>query len=504
MNQIDSAKVAEGQVMAAIDMGSNSFHMVVARLQSGEVRLVQKFGEKVRLASGLDANNCLTEEAFERGLDCLRRFAQRAENIETGWLRCVGTNTLRKARNGNKFISEAEKIIGCPVQVVAGREEARLIYLGVSHSLPTGEGKRLVFDIGGGSTEFIIGSKFEPRLTESLHMGCVSYRDRFFPDGQLSEWHFFRAVMAARREILAIAASYKEAGWQHVVGASGTVKAIRNAIVENELGDETITRESLQRLIEKVLSFKTADDIDIAGVKPDRRSVLPSGLAILTGVVEGLGIDAINYSDGALREGVLYDMLGRLEHENVCERTMGSLMSRYGIDECQAKRVKQTALQAFDQVRVKWELDDERYRNALGWAALTHEIGLAISHAGFHRHGAYLLMYSDLAGFSREEQLLMGVLVGGHRRKIKQQLFEEVSESDRIQALKATLLLRIAVNLHRSRRDSHLPSFLMVAEKQQVNLQFPEKWLDEHPLTCDELQQEKEIWAKIGYELNFE
>lgn len=504
MNHLNEINVAEGQVMAAIDMGSNSFHMVVAKLQSGELRLVQKFGEKVRLASGLNENNFLTDEAFNRGLDCLRRFAQRSENIETGWLRCVGTNTLRKARNGNRFIAEAEKILRCPVQVVAGREEARLVYLGVSHSLPATEGKRLVFDIGGGSTEFVIGEKFEPLLTESLHMGCVSFRDRFFPNGQITHVGFFRAVMAARREIFAIAASYKRAGWQQVVGSSGTVKAIRNVIVENDLGGEIINRQSIEALVAKILTCKHVDEIELTGVKPDRCAVLPSGLAILIGVMEGLGIREISYSDGALREGVLYDMLGRLGHENVCERTMTSLLTRYDVDADQAKRVQHTALQAFDQVAKQWGIADQRYRDALKWASLTHEIGLAISHAGFHRHGAYLLKYSDLAGFTRQEQFLIGTIVGNHRRKVKPIGFEDIPETDQPAILKAALLLRIAVVLHRSRRDTHLPSFLITATDDSLSIQFPERWLDEHPLACDELEQEKDIWLKAGYRLDFE
>ena len=494
-------EVPEGQVMAAIDMGSNSFHMVVARLESGEIRLLQKFGEKVRMASGLDENNDLTDEAMERGLDCLRRFAQRAENMDPEWLRCVGTNTLRKARNGGRFIREAEKILGCPVEVVAGREEARLIYLGVSHSLPSLDGKRLVFDIGGGSTEFIIGEKFEPLLTESLHMGCVAYRDRFFPGGVITEWNFFRAVMAVRRELVAIEAAYREMGWDQVVGASGTVKAVRNAIVESGLGEGVITRPLIEKLIAKVLSFKSCDELQIPGVKPDRAAVFPSGLAIVTGVMEELNIGAVHYSDGALREGVLYDMLGRLEHENVCERTIRSLMKRYSVDDKQAERVQHTVLQAFDQVRIAWGLDSDFYRELLSWAALVHEIGVVISHSGFHKHGAYVLQHSDMAGFSKLEQMMLAVLVASHRRKMRQPFFEELPEADRPGMLKLCLLLRVAVLLHRSRREDHLPSFRLAVSDSRVNMDFPEGWLEAHPLTCGELQQEVSQWEKCGFSL---
>lgn len=500
MEQKILEEVPEGQVMAAIDMGSNSFHMVVARLESGEIRLLQKFGEKVRMAAGLDEHNDLTDQAIERGLDCLRRFAQRAENMDPEWLRCIGTNTLRKARNGARFIREAEKILGSPVEVVAGREEARLIYLGVSHSLPSLDGKRLVFDIGGGSTEFIIGERFEPLLTESLHMGCVAYRERFFPNGAISEWNFFRAVMAVRRELVAIEAAYREMGWDQVVGASGTVKAVHNAIVESGIGDG-ITRQNVEKLLEKVLSFKSCDELQIPGMKPDRAAVFPSGLAIVIGVMEELNITEVHYSDGALREGVLYDMLGRLEHENVCERTIRSLMKRYSVDDKQAERVQQTVLQAFDQARVAWDLDSDYYRELLSWAALVHEIGVVISHSGFHKHGAYVLQHSDMAGFSKLDQMMLAVLVASHRRKMRQPLFEELPEADRSSTLKLCLLLRIAVLLHRSRREAHLPSFLLRVDGTKAALDFPEGWLDAHPLTCGELQQEVPQWEKCGFSL---
>jgi exopolyphosphatase/guanosine-5'-triphosphate,3'-diphosphate pyrophosphatase len=380
-------------------------------------------------------------------------------------------------------------------------DEARLIYLGVSHSLPSHEGRRLVFDIGGGSTEFIVGEGFEPLLTESLHMGCVGYRQRFFPDGAISEWNFFRAVMAVRRELVAIETAYREKGWEQVVGASGTVKAVRNAIVESGYGEESITRAALQKLIEKVLSFKSADEMDIPGVKPDRAPVFPSGLAIVTGIMEELKIDEVHYSDGALREGVLYDMLGRLEHENVCERTIHSMMKRYSVDVAQAERVRQTALQAFDQARKAWSLDSEHLRDLLSWAALVHEIGVVISHSGFHKHGAYVLQHSDMGGFSRQEQMVLAVLVASHRRKVRQPLFDELPETVRMTTLKLSLLLRVAVILHRSRREDHLPSFMLDIDETCVTLIFPEQWLDEHPLTAGELQQEVSNWERVGFSL---
>jgi exopolyphosphatase/guanosine-5'-triphosphate,3'-diphosphate pyrophosphatase len=487
--------------MAAIDMGSNSFHMVVARLESGELRLVEKFAEKVMLGAGLDERNQLSDEYIEKALDCLRRFAQRAANIDPRWLRCIGTNTLRRARNCNVLIQHAQKLLNCPVEVVAGREEARLVYLGVSHSLPETPGRRLVFDIGGGSTEFIIGERFEALRTESLHMGCIAYRERFFPNGEISEKAFRRAVMSARREIMTIAADFRELGWSSAFGSSGTVKAIAGAAQAAGLASEGVTADCLPPLVARLLKHKNSADIEIDGIKPDRRSVFPSGLAILVAAFEQLGLERVDYSEGALREGVLYDMLGRLDHENVCERSVQAMMVRYGVDLGQAQRVQQTALQAFDQVNRYWDLNQSRNRDILRWAALMHEIGLTVSHAGFHKHGAYLLQWADLPGFTREEQKRLACLVSGHRRKVRPQLFEEIPEAARTSTLRLTLLLRISSLLHRSRRELHLPSFLIQVKDNEFRIQFPAGWAEEHPLTCGEFQQEQDVWDKLGYRL---
>lgn len=500
----DSAsKNQSDTVMAAIDMGSNSFHMVVAKVESGEVRPIDKFAEKVMLASGLNGQGELTDGAIDRGLQCLRKFSQRTENIQTNNIRCIGTNTLRHAKNGPLFLSQAQKILGCPVDVVDGREEARLIYLGVAHSLRSQDGHRLVFDIGGGSTEFIIGEGFEPVLTESLHMGCVSYRERFFSERQITARGFRRAVIAARREVMAIEYAYTEAGWDSAVGASGTVKAIRNAVIENNLGDEVVTLEALRKLAQIVLSFDTLDEISIAGVKPNRGSVFPSGLAIMIGIFEQLGIEELRYSSGALREGVLYDMLGRQENENVCERTIRSLMGRYSVDQDQSDRVEQTALQAFDQSQKAWRLTSDD-RDMLHWAASLHEVGLMISHSSFHKHSAYILTNADMPGFSQQEKQFLATVVGNHRRKVRMVQFSALATNLVIRALRVTLLLRLSVILHRSRREKHLPSFLIHAKEDALSLKFPEDWLKEHPLDKGELTAEQEIWYAVGYRLSFE
>ncbi len=488
--------------MAAIDMGSNSFHMVIARLENGEVRPIQKMAEKVMLASGLDNKQMLDADAFSRGLDCLRRFSACIAHIDPKWVRCVGTNTLRQARNGETFLRQARQILRCPVEVVAGREEARLIYLGVSHTLADDGGNRLVFDIGGGSTEFIIGKRFEPILTESLHMGCVSYRERFFPNGKISESGFRKAVMAARSEIETIENAYKKKGWIDAVGASGTVKAIESALVDNNWYQDGIALPALYKLRDKVLSFNQLDAVDIPGIKADRRTIMPPGLAILIAICEQLGVKQVHYSDGAMREGILYDLLGRHAHEDVRERSIVAMMNRYSVDVAQAERVRQTALKALNQVKKDWDLG-QFCHGWLHWAAQAHEIGTAVSHNGYHKHGAYLLTYSDMPGFTRQDQKVLAALVGNHRRKIRETDIQELPALLQEKVKRMILLLRLAAVLHRARRDDLAPDFKLSVSNKQVKLKFSGKWLEEHPLLQTELQDEQDIWKKIGYKLEF-
>ena len=488
--------------MAAIDMGSNSFHMVIARLENGEVRPIQKMAEKVMLASGLDRRRMLDAEAFDRGLDCLRRFADCISHIDPKWVRCVGTNTLRQARNGEAFLRQARQILRCPVEVVAGREEARLIYLGVSHTLADDGDNRLVFDIGGGSTEFIIGKRFEPVLTESLGMGCVSWRDRFFADGHIKKNYFHNAVLEARAEVETIENIYKRMGWVDVVGASGTVRSIEHALLENGWCDDGITLPALYKLRDRVLTFDHLDQIAIDGIKPERRSLLPSGLAIMIAICEQLGLKRLHYSDGAMREGILYDLLGRHYHEDVRERSVAAMMNRYSVDVAQAERVRLAALKALNQVKHDWDLG-HFCQDWLGWAALTHEVGMAISHNSFHKHGAYLLTHSDLPGFTRQDQQVLAILVENHRRKIRETDIQEMPALLQEKIKRLVLLLRLATVLHRARHDDLSPDFRLSVGRRSMKLEFADNWLEEHPLQQGELQDEQTIWKKIGYRLEF-
>lgn len=502
-NENNTDLAAEDSLLAAIDLGSNSFHMVVAKLAHGELTTIDIMSEKVQLAAGIGPDGMLDEAAFERGLACLSRFAQRLTDIPNDAIKIVGTNALREANNRNAFADAAEQVLNVPLEIIAGREEARLIYLGVSHTLANTPGARLVIDIGGGSTECIIGERFTPLEMESLHMGCVSFTQRYFTDGVLSEKNFKQAEYGALRELQVIRERYLETGWTSCVGSSGSIKAIRNAGIECGFSDELITRKSLQQLREKILSFENIDALEIPGVKPERTAILPAGLAILSALFESLGIEEMAFSEGALREGLLYDMAGRKNHEDVRERSISALSQRYHVDEQHAQRVEHTALLALAQVKESWALTGHAHHDMLSWAARTHEIGLTIAHSGFHKHSAYLLQHSDLAGFSALEQQLLSFLVRGNRRKFPREEFKQLPDARKETFKRLCVLLRLAVVLNRSRSSARLPAFDLKAESKQLSLRFPDGWLDMHPLTHMELEQEADYLKNADIKFTF-
>ncbi|MAS25667.1 MAG: exopolyphosphatase [Oceanospirillaceae bacterium] len=487
-------------LIAAVDLGSNSFHMVIAQEFQGEIRTIEKRGQKVQLGAGLDSAGILSEEAQQRGIDCLREFGQRLQGMDGSRISVLATNALRAARNRKEFISRAEEVLGYPIEVIAGREEARLIYLGVSHTLADDAGKRLVVDIGGGSTEFIIGERFEPLALESLHMGCVSFTRRFFPDGAITEERFNDAVSAASQELLNIESNYKKLGWVNVVGSSGTIRAAEQALVENGWEAEGITASGLKKLRKQMLQYATVDDVALPGVKPERRQVFIGGLAILTAVFNIFEPERMIYSDGALREGALWDLTGRSAHENVRQRTVDGMCERFYVDQAQAERVKDMALAMFRQVKGDWKLDGMA-EAFLGWAAQLHEIGLAISHSSFHKHGAYLLQHADMLGFTRQGQAKLAALVRSHRRKLNDELFAEVAAARQPVAMKLSRLLRLAVTLNHSRGAYPVPVPELISLDKKLTVKMPDGWLEAHPLTTRDLMAEVAAQNSAGFEV---
>ncbi len=489
------------RTLAAVDLGSNSFRMVIARLVGGSLQLVDRLREGVRLAECLDAKQRLTSEGRRRALECLSKFGQRVRDIPRGSVRAVGTNTLRKARNTGDLLELAESVLGHPIEVISGQEEARLIYLGACHSLSGDPQRRLVVDIGGGSTESIVGDGFEPIRAESLYMGCVSYTLTHFPGGKISRKRMRRAEIAARLEMRPVKAGFRKLGWQHCAGSSGTAAAVSEILHQNGWSDHGITPAGLRKLHAAVLAAGHVDALALPGLRKQRAKVLPGGLAILSAVFESLGIERMAVSPGALREGVLYDLLGRIRHEDVRDRTIRRFVEQYHVDVAQAQRVEHLVLALLGQVAAAWELDPEEDRHFLSWGASLHEIGLSIAHGGFHKHSAYLIDHCDMPGFSVSSQQMLSLLVRGVRRKFPRQLFATLPEAPARRAVRLCVLLRLAVVLNRSRSSCQMPPLRLAGRKKGLRLELPKGWLDEHPLTGADLHQEARYLAAAGVKL---
>lgn len=484
--------------IAAIDLGSNSFHMVVAKISHGEIRVVDKLGEKVQLAAGLNEFGEITPAAQQRALDCLRRFQQRIDDFDSASVQIVGTNALRAAKKKTDFLREAKEITGHPIEIISGREEARLIYLGVAHTLADDEGNRLVIDIGGGSTELIIGERFETKALESLHMGCVSFRENYFPEGLITEQAINKAVKHASRELFSIKSRYRSLGWEHCVGASGSIKAVINALRHLGLAEEAITLKSLKELKLRLIQQGHSDKLLELGVKAERSSIFAAGFSVLYACFKVLGIKEMEFTSGALREGLLYDILGRIRHEDVRERSLQSMQSRYGIDVPHAERVEKTAIHAYKQLASNWNLGSEECENLLRWASKVFEVGLSIAHAQYHKHGAYLVYNSDLPGFSRLTQLHLSTIVRTHRRKFTDEPFDGMSKSEAKMLKRLCVIFRLAVALtaERSKPESE---FTISVDEDCLTLDMGKGWLEQNPLNAAILELEQDLLRKQGY-----
>lgn len=489
-------------VMAAVDLGSNSFHMIVARAQNGQLHIIDALKETVRLGSGVTAGHGIDPQVSERALACLERFNQRLGDMHPGFVRVVGTNALRRAFRGGDFLTAAENAIGYPIEVISGMEEARLIYTGVSRCLAAARGGMLVIDIGGGSTEAVVGKGYRPLLLESLHTGCLSLSQHGFPDGELNARLFQHTVLMARQEFEPVAAAYRQAGWNQAVGSSGTIRCIADSIAALGVTDGEITPEGLYQLRDRLLAAGNIRDIDLSGVPAERAQVLPGGLAILTAAFESLGIESMQASQCALREGILYELLGSDARQDTRLKTVSNLSKRYAIDMQHASRVESTAVRLYRQVAPAWNLEGERPESRLRRAAQLHEIGLAVSHSRYQLHGGYLIEHSDLPGFNRREQTEIAALIRLHRRKLRLEHLDEFEPEHRQQLLRLAVVLRLAVILHRSRNEANpAPEVTLSADEQSLELRFPDGWLAEHPLTEADLAQEARYQHTVGLQL---
>lgn len=488
---------------AAVDLGSNSFHLVISRYQHGEFTVIDRQKEVIRLAAGLDQNNHLSEEVATRALGCLSRFGQLLRNLPNENIRAVGTNALRRLQGKNHFLERAETALGQNIEIIAGREEARLIYLGVSKWSTGSDESRLVIDIGGGSTEIIVGRGDTPKCRESLEVGCVVLSKQVFADGVLSRKRFNEAILSAELAIQPVVSQFKLEGWADVIGCSGTMKSMSQAMIAGGWSRDGINREGLTRLRDHAIKAGHLDELSVPGVSRERLPVFAGGLSILIALFELFDIREMSVSDIALREGVLYDLVGRSSAEDIRNVTVSAMLAKWSVDLEHCRKVCDTALNLYGHANVTWDIQDRLFEDSLTWAAQLHEIGLQISHDGYHSHGAYLVANGDMAGFTKREQLLLAALIVGHRRKFPLGKFESLPSTLVTPAKRIAIILRLAVLLHRG-RAAELPEVShFSAQGKQVELDFEEGWLERNPLTGADLNQEQ-IWLKnIGIRLQF-
>lgn len=495
------APKAVPDVLAAVDLGSNSFHMVVARYTHGQMVILDRLREMVRLGAGLEPDGRINKDVAARALACLERFGQRLRDMRPDSVRVVGTNVFRRAKRAQAFIERAREAIGHPIEIVSGIEEARLIYSGVAHTMPAGPGRRLVCDIGGGSTEIIIGEGLQPLELESLQMGCVRLSEEFFAEGRLSHKRMQRCRVAARQAIEPYQAAFRRRGWDEAVGSSGTVRAIADSIREFDASALDISAEGLERVIRELGEIEHIRDFKSQAVTDERKLSYAGGVAILAEIFEQLGIERMKVADGAMREGLLHDLLGRYTDEDARERTVRSMQERYHVDRAQAERVETTAIDFLNQLEAVWPLADPEVELLLRWAARLHEIGLDVAHSGYHRHGAYLLANADMAGFPHAEQKLLSIMVGSHRRKPAIEDADDLTPPWDKRAPAMTLLLRLAVLLHRGRSNVPLPAIRLTGRSDSLEMRFPSGWLDDHPLTVADLHNEIDHLKSVGFRL---
>lgn len=501
----DNLETRESTKVAALDIGSNSFHLVVARIVAGSVQILHRVKQKVRLADGLDKNNVLSQDAILRGLETLRIVSESLQGFEPDSVRIVATYTLRKAKNAKDFIRAARKVLPYPIEVISGIEEARLIYSGVAHTVQN-QGQRLVVDIGGGSTEFIIGEGFETKILRSLQMGCVSYTKRFFKNGDLTPRAFKRAITAAKQELELIDSKYVKIGWQNCIGTSGTIKAIvfvAQSLSENN-PEGSVTLDNLLTVQQHCCDAEHTDNLKLPGVSEDRVPVLAAGLSILIAILQNLKVDVMQYSAAALREGVIYEMEKQLAHQDIRERTALSLATRYDVDTEQAKRVHNTSLMIYDQCFKDWKIGGLDNRNMLAWASLLHEVGLQINSRGVQRHSGYILQNVDLHGFNQEQQSLLALVARFHRKKIRLEEFPEFWLFDPDTVSRLLLILRLAVLLNIKRQDDILPNIKVKASKQQIQLFFADNWLEQKTIITADLERESAYLVTLGIDLTYE
>jgi exopolyphosphatase/guanosine-5'-triphosphate,3'-diphosphate pyrophosphatase len=484
--------------IAAIDLGSNSFRLQLAKVVDDHLIFHDSMRELVRLGAGLSEDKTLNKETQKRAIECLKRFGERLRGLPPQAVRAVATNTFRVAKNAPELLKAAEEALGFPIEIIAGREEARMIFVGVSHGLPKAEHKRLVIDIGGGSTEFIIGEGLEPIHMESLYMGCVSYSLKFFPDGKITEAAFEKARISAAAEIQSISKTFNSKHWHEAVASSGTARSLGEVLRLNNMTNGEVTAEGLRQLKQVLIKAKDVKKIELNGLSTDRASVISGGLAIMLAIFDELGIKQLTVANSALREGVLYELLGRMQHQDTRKVTVNSFMRRYHVDKDQVKRVQTLAIKLLNSAKHLLSIDIEIAKQYLIWASMLHEIGISIAHSGYHKHSAYIVENADMPGFSKMEQEALGFLVRAQRRSLTKLPMHSMSQDHRL----LVMILRLAVLFHRNRQDITSPELNLSWSKSGFGLDVEKSWLSENPLTKAELSAEVNFWKDININLD--
>ncbi|THB68386.1 MAG: exopolyphosphatase [Gammaproteobacteria bacterium] len=486
------------------DLGSNTFHLMIATVSGPRINIIDRIREPVRLAAGFDEYGALNEEAQERAFRCMELFGQRLKGFPPEHVLMVGTNALRKAVNSREFIENASSILGYEIEVVSGYEEARLVFAGIARNIEPDNRKRLIIDIGGGSTEFAIGRRFEPFLVESIDVGCLSTKVNCFADGKVTERRMHDAIIAAGLKLQPILSRLKGCGWSSAFGSSGSVKSIAQVVYANGWCDEGISYESLKILKAQLIRdgvFKAEFFPDISS---DRADVFPGGVAVLFAIMKNLDIDHVYISDGGIREGMLLDLSGRIDHKDVRDTSVSVFANSYGVDRDQADRVFAKAEFLYRNVKDNWGLDEQICHDLLRWSADVHEVGLSISHGRYHKHSAYLVRHSNLAGFSREIQMLLGFIVRCHRKSFSEKSHEKLPLDFRDRAVRLCVILRLAVILCRSRNDVDKGKLKVESGENRIKICFPGGWLQDNPLTEADLLLEVDYLQQIGWQLIFE
>lgn len=491
------------ETLAAVDLGSNSFHMIVCSLREGNLQVIDRLKEMVRLSSGLDDRNILSPASIQRALACLERFAQRIRHFPPGSVRIVGTSALRRAKNAHEFLLEAEAVLNHPIDIISGIEEARLIYLGVAYSIGSSGHPRLVMDIGGGSTEYIIGAGALPIEKESLHMGCVVVSDLFFPDGKVTRSALSQAILYAEQKLEPFQKKFHRKNWTEAIGASGSLRAIAKVLQAKNWSQNGITASGLEQLTAHLGQTGHVSQLALPDLDAERLPVFPGGVAIVAATFRMLKIDAMTVADGALREGLIQDLLGRIYDRDIRSDTVAALAERYHTDLAHSSRIKDAVRLLAAQLRHLEPFASESAMQFLFWAADLHEIGIDIAHSQYHKHSAYVIANGDLAGFSGRDQMILAALVKNHRRKFCRADFIKLPSPWPRHAACLAIVLRLAVLMRRNRDDSELPRISITWLKSSIRLQFPEQWLAQAPLTLADLTKEAAFLRPVGFKLNF-